>query len=266
MNLSMRILQRALLLGLLVYLPLQGMAWGMLGHRIVGEIAERHLSSKAKKNIRKVLGHESVAIASNWPDFVKSDPAFDYLDTWHYINLKEGLSETAVDAYLKQDTAVDAYTKINFLVSELKKQNLEPVKKEQYLKILIHLVGDIHQPMHVGRPEDLGGNRVRLEWFNQPTNLHRLWDSQLIEYQQLSYTEYATALNCVSKEQRKIWQTQPRAAWFYESYQLADQLYKSVKPQEKLSYRYNFDYIATLNQQLLKGGVRLAGILEEIFG
>ncbi|MBA9075579.1 MULTISPECIES: S1/P1 nuclease [Rufibacter] len=262
----MKVLQRVLLLCLFVYLPLQSMAWGMLGHRIVGEIAERHLSNRAKKNIRKVLGPESVAMVSNWPDFVKSDPAFDYLDTWHYINLKEGLTQAEVETILKQDTAVDAYTRINFLIAELKKKELEPVKKAQYLKILIHLVGDVHQPMHVGRPEDLGGNRIRVEWFNQPTNLHRLWDSQLIEYQQLSYTEYATALNCVSKEQSKIWKNQPMTQWFFESYQIADQLYKGVKPQEKLSYTYNFHYIATLNAQLLKGGVRLAGVLEEIFG
>ncbi|MGV3539238.1 MAG: S1/P1 nuclease [Rufibacter sp.] len=263
----MKIFKNVFLLCVFVYLPLQSMAWGMLGHRIVGEIAERHLSNRAKKNIRKILGPESVAMASNWPDFVKSDPAFDYLDTWHYINLKEGLTQQQVETHLKQDTSTNAYTKINFLVNELKKKDLAQEKKAQYLKILIHLVGDIHQPIHVGRPEDLGGNRIRVEWFNQPTNLHRLWDSQLLEHQQLSYTEYATAVNCVSKDQSKTWKQQPMTQWFFESYQIADQLYKGIKqPQEKLSYRYNFDHVDTLNQQLLKGGVRLAGLLEEIFG
>ena len=113
----------------------------------------------------------------------------------------------------------------------------------------------------------MGGTRIRSEGFNQPTNLHRLWDSQLLEHQQLSYTEYATAVNCVSKDQAKTWKQQPMTQWFFESYQIADQLYKGIKqPQEKLSYRYNFDHVETLNQQLLKGGVRLAGLLEEIFG
>ncbi|MFC6997698.1 S1/P1 nuclease [Rufibacter roseus] len=258
-------IKRIALLALFVYLPLQSMAWGMLGHRIVGEIAERNMSNKAKKKVRQILG-ESVAMASNWPDFVKSDPAYKYLDNWHYINLKDGMFAEAVEAHLRQDTTTNAYTKINFLVSELKKQELPQATKQMYLRILIHLVGDVHQPMHVGRPEDLGGNRVRLEWFNSPTNLHRLWDSQLIEYQQLSYTEYATVLNCTTKEQIKTWQAQPISQWFLNSYQIADKLYDSVKPEEKLSYRYNFDHVDTLNEQLLKGGIHLAGLLNEIFG
>lgn len=243
------------------------MAWGMLGHRIVGEIADRHLSKKARKNIQKVLGPESVAMASNWADFIKSDPSYKFLDTWHYVNLKQGLSFKEVETQLLQDTTTNAFTKINFLIAELKKKDLPQAQQQMNLRLLIHLVGDVHQPMHVGRPEDLGGNRIRVEWFNQPTNLHRLWDSQLIEQQQLSYTEYATALNCVSKDQLKTWQRQLAPEWFFESYQIADQLYKGItKPEEKLSYRYNFDHLDTLNQQLLKGGIRLAGVLNAIYG
>ncbi len=260
------ITKKIVLLALFLYLPLHSMAWGMLGHRIVGEIAARNLSKKAIKNIRKVLGNETIAMASNWPDFVKSDPAFKYLDNWHYVNLKAGLSAQQVENQLMQDTSTNAFTKINFLVSELKKKELPLKTQQEYLKILIHLVGDIHQPMHVGRPDDLGGNRVRLEWFNSPTNLHRLWDSQLLEHQQLSYTEYANVLNCVSKEQVKAMQAQPRTQWFYESYQIAEKLYNGIsKPDEKLSYRYNFDHLDTLNAQLLKGGIHLAGLLNEIY-
>ncbi|MBC3541323.1 S1/P1 nuclease [Rufibacter sediminis] len=263
----MSALKKLLVICFFVYLPLQSMAWGMLGHRIVGEIADRHISAKTRKNIQKVLGNETIAMASNWPDFIKSDPSFNYLDTWHYINLKEGLSFEQVEKHLHADTATDAFTRLNYLIAELKKKDLAPEKKQMNLRLLIHIIGDVHQPMHVGRPEDLGGNRVRLEWFNQPTNLHRVWDSQLIEYQQLSYTEYAAAINFASKDQVKTWKKQLAPVWFFESYQIAQQLYKGItKPEEKLSYRYNFDYIDTLNQQLLKGGIRLAGVLEEIFG
>ncbi|GAB2549179.1 S1/P1 nuclease [Rufibacter soli] len=263
----MRAFKKILALALFVYLPLQSMGWGMLGHRIVGEVADRHISSKTRKNIKKILGNESIAMASNWADFVKSDPAYNFLDTWHYVNLKEGLNFQQVEAYLHQDTVTDAYTKINFLISELKKKDLPQAQKQMNLRLLIHLVGDVHQPMHVGRPEDLGGNRVRLEWFNKPSNLHRLWDSELIEYQQLSYTEYATAINFATKDQVKTWQRQLAPEWFFESYQIADKLYKGItKPEEKLSYRYNFDHIETLNDRLLKGGIRLAGVLDELFG
>jgi hypothetical protein len=263
----MHFLKKTLLLCLFVYLPLQSMGWGMLGHRIVGEIADRHLTSKARKNIRAVLGNESLAMASNWADFVKSDPAYDYLNTWHYVNLKEGLTFEQVEKYLQQDTATDAYTRIQFLIGELKKKEVPQAEKVKYLRLLVHFVGDVHQPMHVGRPEDLGGNRIRVQWFNEPSNLHRVWDSQLIEFQQLSYTEYATSLDFASKDQVKTLQKQLAPVWFFESYQIAQQLYKGIsKPEEKLSYRYNFDYVQTLNEQLLKGGIRLAGVLNDIFG
>jgi hypothetical protein len=119
--------------------------------------------------------------------------------------------------------------------------------------------------MHVSRAEDLGGNRIKAFWFSDATNLHALWDDKLIEYQKLSYTEYSTNINHVSKEQRREWQKQPMTEWFFESYQLAEKIYAGVKPEQKLSYRYNFDNVEMLNQQLLKGGVRLAGLLNEVF-
>src|SRR6187431_653163 len=187
--------------------------WGQNGHRIVGEIADSYLSNKARKAIREILGNESIAITSNWPDFIKSDSTFNYLNTWHYINVKQDLSQTEFNTALGNDTLTNAYTKLNFLIAELKNKQLPLEKKQMYLRLLIHIAGDIHQPLHVGQFEDLGGNRIRLQWF-------------------------------------------------VESYQLAGKIYNSVtQPEPKLSFRYNFDHIEMLNGQLLKGGVRLAGLL-----
>lgn len=135
-----------------------------------------------------------------------------------------------------------------------------------YLRLLIHFVGDIHQPLHAGRFEDLGGNKIKVSWMNAPTNLHTLWDSQLINFQQLSYTEYAAAINFTTKAQRKEWNKATISSWVWDSYQLSEKIYGDIKePDQKLDYKYNFNYLATLNQQLLKGGVHLAGILNEIF-
>lgn len=252
-------------IALFLYLPFCTIAWGVTGHRIVGQIADNYLTKNTKKEIYKILGNESVAIASNWPDFIKSDPAYDYLDTWHYINLKAGLSETDLKNYLAADTITDAYTKINWLTSQLKNDVLEPDKKVLYLRLLIHIVGDIHQPMHIGRFEDRGGNNVKLQWFGAPTNLHSLWDTKLIDFQQLSFTEYATAINFTTKSQRATWQAEPVSDWIWQSYQEAQKIYADTKPDAKLSYEYNFRYVAVVNQQLLKGGVHLAGLLNEIF-
>ena len=258
--------KRIALIALICYFPFAGMAWGVEGHRIVAQIAESHLTKKAKWQVTKILGTESMAMVSNWADFVKSDPTYNYMYNWHFINFKEGLTEDAVEAYLATDTAVDAYTKINFLTAALKDKTTASDNKVLYLKVLIHLVGDIHQPMHTGRPEDLGGNRVKVFWFNESKNLHQVWDDQLILFQQLSYTEYANAINHVTKEEKKILQQQPVSKWVYQSYQLAERIYKETKPDQKLDYKYNFNFVYVLNQQLLRGGVHLAGLLNEIFG
>ena len=258
-------IRNSILLGLFLYLPISSIAWGVLGHRIVGQIADCYLTKNAKKEIYKILGNESVAMTSNWPDFIKSDPSYSFLSPWHYINLKAGLNETELNSYLATDTATDAYTKLNWLTEQLKNKNLEQDKKVLYLRLLIHIVGDLHQPLHTGRHDDLGGNKIKVTWFNEPYNLHQIWDERLIDFQQLSYTEYATAINHTTKAQRKIWQAEPVSVWVWQSYQLAEKIYSDIKPNEKLSYQYNFKYIALVNEQLLKGGVHLAGLLNEIF-
>jgi len=263
---TMNATKKVLLVALFFYLPSGIMAWGVEGHRIVGQIADSYLTKKAKKEIYKILGTESIAMASNWADFVKADPSYSYMSPWHYINLDSGLTAEAVQIFLDKDTTADAYTKINFLVAELKKTGLSPENKLFYLRLLIHLVGDIHQPMHAGREGDLGGNRIRVMWFGESRNLHQLWDDQLILFQQLSYTEYSVAINHTTEEQLNEWQHDPVSKWVYQSYQLAEKIYSEIKPDQKLEYKYNYNYIGILNQQLLKGGVRLAGVLNDIFG
>ncbi|HMJ45701.1 MAG TPA: S1/P1 nuclease [Ferruginibacter sp.] len=258
--------KRILVLSLCFYIPLQSGAWSLLGHRIVGQIADHYLTPAAKVQVGKILGNESIAMASNWPDFIKSDTNYNYLSTWHYINIKGGMQYADVKSFLIADTATDAYTKINFLVKELKKRNLPPKDKILYLRLLIHIVGDIHQPLHVGRPEDRGGNSIKVLWFNVPYNLHQVWDQQLVNSQQLSYTEYTKAIDFTTKAQRAALQKEPMYDWFWQSYQVAEKIYADVKmPDEKLGYNYEFKYIETLNQQLLKGGVHLAGLLNTIF-
>jgi hypothetical protein len=254
--------------GLLITLavPANVFAWGKLGHRVTGGIAEHYLNAKARAEVRKLLGNESLAMAGNWADFIKSDRSYDYLGPWHYVNINAGLSRQEVMKLLQEDAGVDLYTRLNFLIKELKSKNLPRDKQVFYLKLLIHLVADAHQPMHMGQPQDRGGNNIKLYWFGEPTNLHRVWDEQLIEFQQLSYTEHIAAINFVTADQKNNWMKQTVGEWVYESYEIAQKLYTEVKPEDKLLYNYNYYHVNTMNQQLLKGGVRLAGVLNDIFG
>ncbi len=251
---------------LVICIPISSHAWGLLGHRIVGQIASSYITQKTKSEIIKILGFESLAMASNWPDFIKSDPSFKYLSLWHYVNIKSGLTFNEVDSALKEDTTTNAFTKTNFLINELKKNKLLPTEKKIfYLRLLIHIIGDLHQPMHLGKIEDRGGNAIKVKWFNDDVNLHQIWDEKLISFQELSYTEYAASINNTTIEQRSTWQKQTLTQWMFDTYQLSEKVYASTIPDSRLDFGYNFKFIAALNDQLLKGGVHLAGVLNDIF-
>lgn len=262
---SLKFIKKLLLIAAFFYLPFSAAAWGVIGHRVVGQIAEGYLTPNAKKAVAKILGTESMAMSSTWSDFIRSDSAFAYLNPWHYINFKVGMSMEEVSNYLEKDTVTDVYTKLNFLIQQLKNKNVTPASQQLYLRMLIHMVGDIHQPLHAGHAEDLGGNKVKVVWFGAPSNLHKVWDEQLINFQQLSYTEYTTAINHCTAAQRANWQSQGIKTWIFDAYTLADKIYNDVKPDEKLDYLYNFKFIGVVNNQLLKAGVHLAGVLNSIF-
>jgi hypothetical protein len=253
------------IVALLIYAPLQSMAWGTTGHRVCGQIAESYLTPKARTAVHAILGDESIAMASNWADFIRSDPQYSYTSSWHYVDLNKVYTYPELVDFLNHDTNVDAYTKIMFLMSDLKKTGLSKFSKQFDLKMLIHLVEDVHQPMHVAHADDKGGNDFKVSWFGQPTNLHAVWDSKMIDDQQLSYTEYATAINHTTAAQRAEWQSAPVSKWLFESNQIAEILYTDIKQDDNLTYKYNYSHIDTLNRQLLKAGVRLAGVLNKLF-
>lgn len=240
------------------------MQWGKTGHRIVGEIADRHLSKKAKKAIKQLLGAESVAMVSDWPDFIKSDRKYDSTQVWHYINFEDGLNCEQIKHKCENDSTNLAYG-IRKMISILKDKNSSASLKKDAMKFLIHLIGDANQPMHIGRPTDKGGNDVKMTWFKRTTNLHRIWDDDFIEFQDLSYTEYAIALNHPTAEQIEACKSTDPAAWFCETYGLSRKLYADAEKETDVGYKYNYVFLSAMNEQLLKGGLRLANVLNEIY-
>ncbi len=251
---------------LCMYLPNQALAWGQTGHRVVGEIADRHLSSKARLAIKKILGFESIAMASTWADFIKSDTSYKYIDSWHYVNLPEGLDRAGVYSYLEAETMPNIYNKTNDMIQTLKNTKSTASEKLMALRLLIHFIGDLHQPMHTARKDDLGGNRFGVNWFNEKTNLHSVWDTKLVEFQGLSYTEYATAINHATPiELVNIKKSNVKDA-IYESYEACNKIYAKTIANSNLSYNYNYEFVNLLNTQLRNGGIRLATILNSIYG
>ena len=236
--------------------------WGATGHRIVGLIAERHLTNKAKKKISLVLGHETLAEVSNFMDFIKSDSRYDHMSPWHYATIPDG--KTYEEAGTPESG--DIIQTIQRLITELQSKNFTDEDEAFALKCLVHLAGDIHQPLHVGNGTDRGGNDLKLEYFWTGSNLHRVWDSGIIDGQQYSYTEYADWIDHATKEQVNEWTASSALEWAYESAKYRKQCYETVPESNRLTYRYNFDNVALVNQRLLQAGIRLAHVLNEIYG
>ena len=138
------------------------------------------------------------------------------------------------------------------------------VERQQALKWLVHLVGDIHQPLHVGRGDDRGGNEVVVLWFGEPSNLHSVWDSGLIGRAELSSTELAEKVDIATAEEVKAWQASTPLDWAGESSASLDKLY--LIGDRKLSFRYVFDQWPTVEKRIAQAGVRLAGLLDRLLG
>jgi hypothetical protein len=263
----MKLFSKVLFVVIMTLVAQQSFAWGPTGHRIVAEIAQRHLTKKAKRGIAELFGMEPLAFWANWPDFIKSDTTHQYDATskWHYVDLPGNIGRDVFVQDLKGLKGENLYTQIPAMIAQIKDKSLPLEKRQNALKFLIHFVGDLHQPLHVGRDEDQGGNKIQLTWFKKPTNLHSLWDSGLIDNTQYSYTEYATVLDVKTKDEQKAIQQSSLEDWFYESHVTADKIYAQSPDGADLSYKYVYIFQDVLNDQLLKGGLRLAEVLNDTF-
>lgn len=235
--------------------------WSKTGHRTTGEVAQRHLTRKAKKAIQKLLDGQSLAFVSTFADDIKADRAYKEFSAWHYVNFPADKKYTEVEPSPHGDIVVG----IQKCIAVVKDENSTEEDKKFYLKFLVHLLGDLHQPMHVGRAEDKGGNDIQLQWFGRGTNLHRVWDSNMIDDYGMSFTEIANNLPVLSKNETKKIQEGDVFDWVEESKGLANDVYGSVEVGEKLGYQYSYKYWSLVETQLQKGGLRLAKVLNDIF-
>lgn len=243
------------------------MAWGTTGHRVIAEIAERNLSCKAKRNVKKLLDNQHMSYWSNWADFIKSDTTgrWDNTHVWHFVNAPKGGTKEEYVNHIKGASQENLYSAVLYLKAILEDKKRTKDERREALIFLIHLVGDMHQPMHAGREKDRGGNFIKLTWFGQNTNLHSLWDSKLVDHEKYAYTEYATLLNVLTKKEKKAIQNGTIEDWLYDSHLVADKLYGMVEKGDELSYNYFYKVSPLLNSQLQKAGLRLAKLLNDIF-
>jgi hypothetical protein len=245
---------------LLVLISVSAFGWGPTGHRAVGLIAEKHLSAKAKKALAKLLGQLSLAEVSTWMDEVRNDSTHKDMADQHWVTIETGQT---YEQSIKNPKG-DVIATLEIVIKELKKHTLDKKTELEYLKILVHLVGDIHQPLHVGCCNDNGGNKVKVKWFRSETNLHHVWDSDMIDDSKLSFTEFVNFLGEPDLTSITNWQKKSVLDWANESMSLRNQVYKIGDG--NLGYKYNFINYPVVKQRVLQAGIRLAGILNEIYG
>lgn len=263
-------------------------AWHDDGHRIVGEIAERRLSKQARERVRELLAdmpeYDTLATAATWADQkAKLDPTFDFAFTSHFVNVERHLTPREMLALCLQKSGCVAVG-VAYYAEILRSTRASKAQRAEALRFLAHFVGDAHQPLHAGHGHDRGGNDIDelrlLEYTpgDQRTNLHAVWDGGLLAITMTragwDWQRYAVELDRrITAEQRARWGRGSVYDWIEESRLLAagdgylhtdgiTPIRKGDTLDEEF-YRRNREVVEL---RLQMAGVRLAAVLEEMFG
>lgn len=249
-------------------------AWGPIGHRITADLADRNINGRTRAKIEMILGDETLAEAATQPDEQRSNPAPFWQESagpFHYVTLPKGLTADM----LEHPPEGDAVTALDGFVATLRNPSASREDKALALRFVVHIVGDLHMPLHVGNGTDRGGNWYNVLWFDEPTNLHWVWDEGMILRQQLSYSEYADRLarRTDPAEVVEWWDINP-VTWMNESAELRDRIYPTSAEYEGsgtqedptvLSFTYNYIWTPVAEKRMQQAGVRIAAYLDWVF-
>lgn len=231
-------------------------AWGRKGHTMVAQIAFSYLDEATKQNVLSYLDGMTLEEAANWMDDIKSDKKTAFMKPFHYANFPKGTKAADHDGG-------NIVHILNTAILDLgRKDKLSKDEIKTNLLFLFHLVGDLHQPLHVGYENDKGGNTVQLNYKTRGTNLHSFWDSGIIEDQNISMADCLNAQKYSADELRSI-KTLNVVAWSEESRGYLGAVYGYGNP--KVSEKYVLESAKIIEKQLQKAGIRLAVVLNMFF-
>ncbi len=238
------------------------MAWGQKGHDTVAAIAERHFSAATADSVSAILDGMSPVYWANWLDNASHTPDYAYTKTWHYKNIDAGVPYDSVPPC----PTGDVVTAIREQIAVLASPTSSKAQKSLAMKILIHVVGDLHQPMHMGHASDKGGNTVQVRFFNDGTNLHAAWDSRIPgAAHSWTYTEWADQLDRLPADRASEAAAGNVDDWARQSTEIAGRIYDYFPSGSRISYNQIAYWTPTVEQQLLRGGLRLARILNALY-
>lgn len=255
-------IKKVFLLFHLLLLSLSSMAYDAMGHRIIADIAYNNLSAKAKKQCDRVLGKNGLIYAATWPDEIRSDKQYDYSYKWHYQNLKDSLSIDQIEQLYKNPTAEGEH--LFFAIQEMQTRLKKNKNDAEALKFLVHFMADLHQPMHLGRAEDLGANKISVQWFGKSTNLHAVWDGSITESQKMSYSEYSRFLQDSFEKVKTQKQSETLMLSVNKVYALRTEVY-NYGVADKSNYNYIYNFASKNNEMMYNAGIQLAKMLNGLF-
>lgn len=258
--------------------PVQLMAWGPKGHQVVADVAYLRLTPQTRKNLKLLLGRETLASIATWADDVRKqhDEAYD----WHFVDIPKdaGGFDEQRDCFRPQDKHKDAQTdhhncvvdRIEIFEQVLGDSTATREQRAEALKWVVHFVGDLHQPLHA-IDEARGGNDIKLPVFGNPQcgdypcNLHWVWDSILLEHAGLSEHDYVhTVQKLIRAEQLEQKAGGGPVDWANESHLQARKILQD-KP-AAVDQAYYDANIKLINAKLALAGIRLASVLNTTLG
>lgn len=252
----------------LVVVSVVMISWGDKGHKAIGLIAQNHLTPKASAAVKALLGHDDLADVANYADEMRSAPNMRYTAPWHYFDLPSGYTFEQFAKAIHDAQSLpegNVYSVIFNCERTLEDPKKSRTEKAYALKLLVHFVGDCHQPMHIGHTEDQGGNKTAIKFLGSGENLHGLWDYLLIDHEGLNPKQMAEKYDTATPVQIKQWQNDAVIKWLYESYLISGELYKEAEADPDFKEDYYNDHIELVHQRILKAGIRLAGVLNRIY-
>lgn len=250
---------------LLILMPFICLGWGAEGHRIIGAIAEKHLDKIARSKINKIMGKESMEDISNWLDWRRDD--WHGAQPFHYISMP-------VDA-LKYEPShcanenICAVSMIEKYEARLLDEHESPESKAEAIKVIVHLFEDLHMPLHTGGQEgDYGGNKVKIDFFGKSSNLHKVFDYEIIQYSEKSEEQWVVDLtNNLTDEKIIEIQNGNLLDWINDAHTNVQPIYKNLPSKKEGNHVINEEYVVFANniiqKQMLEAGLRLAKYLNE---
>jgi hypothetical protein len=240
----------------IILLPSSIYAWGSKGHKIVAAIAKQCLSKQTIDSVQNYLGAMSFEDASVWMDEVRSDRTYDYLKPWHYVNVEKDKT------YVKTKDP-EVVNEIEIAIATLKEKGVRDKDRINFaLKVIFHLIGDIHQPLHCGYADDKGGNTMQVQYMGKGSNLHKVWDSEIIEDVNITLSDCLKLANTLSANEKKKMQNNNVEVWMNEARELLPEVYNF---ETKIKQDYIDKNKPVIEKQLVRAGIRLAMVLNETF-